>query len=106
MAKKPVQQGTPKGATSTTTTTASQPPRSASNTQVVGPTATLLSAKSSPQEVALHVWNKYLNDTPTRTMFLDMFMLFLVLLGAVQFLYCLLVGNYVSFVLFDRKPLT
>ena len=73
---------------------------------MVGPTTTLLSAKSSPQEVALHVWNKYLNDTPTRTMLLDVFMLFLVLLGAVQFLYCLLVGNYVSLVLIDRNPLT
>jgi len=29
-------------------------------------------------------------------MLLDVFMLFLVLVGAVQFLYCLIVGNYVS----------
>lgn len=54
-----------------------------------------LSNKSSPQEVALHVWHRYLDDTPKRTMLLDVFMLFLVLVGAVQFLYCLLVGNYV-----------
>lgn len=60
-------------------------------------TTTTLSNKASAQDVALHVWQKYLNDTPSRTLLLDVFMLFLVLVGAIQFLYCILVGNYVSY---------
>ncbi|KAK5938515.1 oligosaccharyltransferase complex subunit epsilon [Knufia obscura] len=96
MAKKPAQPATPKAAPpATTNTPAAQPtPRAPSATHTRSVSNSSLSAKSSPQEVALHVWHKYLNDTPTRTMLLDVFMLFLVLVGAVQFLYCLLVGNY------------
>ena len=54
-----------------------------------------LSNKSSPQEVALHVWNQYLEHTPSRTLLLDTFMAFLVLVGGIQFLYAVVGGNYV-----------
>ncbi|KAJ9613109.1 oligosaccharyltransferase complex subunit epsilon [Cladophialophora chaetospira] len=53
-----------------------------------------LSPRSSPQEIIIHVWNRYLQDTPSRTMLLDAFMAWLVVVGAVQFLYCVLAGNY------------
>lgn len=99
MAKKPAQPATPKAAAppinAHVAQSASRAP-SATHTKSASASNSTLSAKSSPQEVALHVWHKYLDDTPTRTMLLDVFMLFLVLVGAVQFLYCLLVGNYVS----------
>lgn len=37
----------------------------------------------------------YLDTTPQRTKLLDAFMAFLVAVGALQFLYCILAGNYV-----------
>ncbi|KAL2178853.1 DAD/Ost2, partial [Thermothelomyces heterothallicus CBS 202.75] len=36
----------------------------------------------------------YLDTTPQRTRLLDAFMAFLVAVGALQFLYCVLAGNY------------
>ncbi|KAL2416672.1 hypothetical protein ABEF95_015068 [Exophiala dermatitidis] len=53
-----------------------------------------LSSRSSAQEIIVHVWNRYLQDTPSRTMLLDVFMAFLVVIGGVQFLYCVVAGNY------------
>lgn len=99
MAKKPAQPVTPKPMTHSATTVPApvqSTPKPASSTAT--PT---LSNKASAQDVAIHVWQKYLNDTPSRTLLLDVFMLFLVLVGAVQFLYCLLVGNYVSTLIFQ-----
>ena len=37
----------------------------------------------------------YVNTTPQRTKLLDAFMAFLVAVGALQFVYCVLAGNYV-----------
>jgi hypothetical protein len=37
----------------------------------------------------------YLDTTPQRTRLLDAFMAFLVAVGALQFVYCVLAGNYV-----------
>ncbi|KAL4929468.1 putative oligosaccharyl transferase subunit Dad1 [Aspergillus undulatus] len=53
-----------------------------------------LSANSSVSDIAVHVWHQYLSTTPQRTMLLDAFMAFLVLVGGVQFAYCVLAGNY------------
>jgi oligosaccharyltransferase complex subunit epsilon len=39
----------------------------------------------------------YLDTTPQRTKLLDAFMAFLVAVGALQFVYCVLAGNYVRF---------
>lgn len=44
----------------------------------------------------MHVWNRYIQDTPSRTLFLDVFLLYIALNGAVQFIYCIIGGNYVS----------
>ncbi|OJJ47705.1 hypothetical protein ASPZODRAFT_151162 [Penicilliopsis zonata CBS 506.65] len=70
---------------STSTTSPSAPLSS-------GPTT--LKANSSPVEIAQHVWHQYLASTPQRTLLLDAFMFFLVLVGGVQFVYCVLAGNY------------
>lgn len=48
------------------------------------------------QEVLQSIWTQYVRDTPQRVKLVDTFMAFLVLLGAVQFAYCVLAGNYVS----------
>ncbi|BCS23875.1 putative oligosaccharyl transferase subunit Dad1 [Aspergillus puulaauensis] len=53
-----------------------------------------LSANSSVPDIAIHVWQQYITTTPQRTMLLDAFMAFLILVGAVQFAYCVLAGNY------------
>ena len=37
----------------------------------------------------------YLDTTPQRTKLLDAFMAFLVAVGALQFVYCVVAGNYV-----------
>lgn len=42
------------------------------------------------------IWERYVSETPQRVKLLDTFMAFLVLVGALQFVYCVLVGNYVS----------
>ncbi|KAL4997338.1 DAD family-domain-containing protein [Aspergillus recurvatus] len=73
---------------------------SASTSGTSTPLATLssgpktLSANSSISDIAVHVWHQYLTTTPQRTMLLDAFMAFLVLVGGVQFAYCVLAGNY------------
>jgi oligosaccharyltransferase complex subunit epsilon len=48
----------------------------------------------SPQEVALGIWQNYLDKTPQRTKLIDVFMAFLVVVGALQFVYCVIAGNY------------
>ncbi|KAK6206572.1 oligosaccharyltransferase complex subunit epsilon [Pestalotiopsis sp. IQ-011] len=45
-------------------------------------------------QMAPDVWNYYQKNTPQRTKLIDAFMSFLVVVGAIQFLYCILAGNY------------
>jgi hypothetical protein len=85
--------------------TATMPPKSrASAPQTAAPTSTparTSSSKSSgsAQDIVEGIWNNYLKKTPQRVKLLDSFMAFLVVVGALQFLYCLIVGNFV------RNPL-
>ncbi|OJI90262.1 hypothetical protein ASPTUDRAFT_111535 [Aspergillus tubingensis CBS 134.48] len=53
-----------------------------------------LTQNSSIYDIAHTVWQQYLATTPQRTMLLDAFMGFLVLVGGVQFVYCVVGGNY------------
>ncbi|KAK2749681.1 oligosaccharyltransferase complex subunit epsilon [Myotisia sp. PD_48] len=53
-----------------------------------------LSSKSSTVDIAIGVWQQYVTQTAQRTLLLDIFMVFLVLVGGLQFLYCVLAGNY------------
>jgi oligosaccharyltransferase complex subunit epsilon len=50
---------------------------------------------SDAQEIALAVWDRYVKDTPQRVKLIDVFMTFLVLVGVLQFAYCVIGGNYV-----------
>lgn len=54
------------------------------------------SANASVTDIALNIWQNYTTKTPQRTLLLDTFMAFLVLVGGIQFIYCVLAGNYVS----------
>ncbi|PYI36462.1 defender against death DAD protein [Aspergillus indologenus CBS 114.80] len=79
----------PSSSTTTTTTTAAASPSSSLSS---GPKT--LTTNSSVLDIAHTVWQQYLATTPQRTLLLDAFMGFLVLVGGVQFLYCVLAGNY------------
>lgn len=59
-------------------------------------TSSTSSSQQSAQEILTSLWNNYLNTTPQRVKLIDVFMGFLVVVGGLQFLYCVLVGNYVS----------
>ncbi|KAF7877570.1 hypothetical protein EAF04_001245 [Stromatinia cepivora] len=52
------------------------------------------SQNQSPQQVAIGIWQNYLDKTPQRTKLIDVFMSFLVAVGVLQFVYCILAGNY------------
>ncbi|CAN9194503.1 unnamed protein product [Alternaria alternata] len=44
--------------------------------------------------IAQGIWDKYVSKTSQRTKLLDTFLAFLVIVGALQFLYVVLVGNF------------
>ncbi|GAB7364449.1 hypothetical protein MBLNU230_g4989t2 [Neophaeotheca triangularis] len=46
------------------------------------------------QQIALGVWNNYLDNTAQRVKLLDAFMVFLMTVGLLQFVYCVVAGNY------------
>jgi oligosaccharyltransferase complex subunit epsilon len=48
------------------------------------------------QNIGLGVWNKYVDQTPQRVKLLDAFLVFLVAVGVLQFVYCVIAGNFVS----------
>jgi oligosaccharyltransferase complex subunit epsilon len=78
----PPKQRTPASTgTATTNTSSSRPVNSKSS--------------NDAQDILQGVWNKYVKNTPQRTKLLDTFMAFLVVVGALQFLYVVLVGNFV-----------
>jgi oligosaccharyltransferase complex subunit epsilon len=84
--------------------TTAQPPTipgtPAKSTPSATPKPTTSSSKSSgnpydAQDIALGIWNKYVEKTPQRVKLLDSFMAFLAVVGALQFLYVVIVGNFV-----------
>lgn len=84
-------------ASSTTSAPAASTPTPTPKSLSSGPAT--LKTNASAAEIAQHVWQQYLATTPQRTLLLDAFMVFLVLVGGLQFLYCILAGNYVSSIL-------
>ncbi|KAI5801607.1 DAD family protein [Peziza echinospora] len=49
---------------------------------------------SNPITISANVWDNYVTSTSQRTKLIDVFLGFLVVTGVLQFLYCVLVGNY------------
>ncbi|CAG8104666.1 unnamed protein product [Penicillium olsonii] len=85
-------QGTNRHAASTTSAAPSAVTTPATPKLSSGPAT--LKTNASAAEIAQHVWQQYVSTTPQRTLLLDAFMAFLVLVGGLQFLYCVLAGNY------------
>lgn len=84
-----------------TTTATSAPPAKASSTPTKNPIPIptpaqpkAVAAQGGWAQVFQNLYDYYLAETPQRTKLLDVFLLFLALVGALQFLYCILAGNY------------
>lgn len=75
-----------------TTTVASTP----SSTKA---TAAANTGRANWDEVLKNLYNYYMKETPQRTKLIDVFLFFLVIVAALQFLYCVLAGNYVCGIL-------
>lgn len=74
------------------TATAAHPVSTASTS---GPVLGAKKQQGSWDQVVSNLVNHYVKNTPQRTKLIDAFMAFLVAVGALQFLYCVLAGNYV-----------
>ncbi|KAK1059887.1 oligosaccharyltransferase complex subunit epsilon [Friedmanniomyces endolithicus] len=89
----------PSSTTSTSTSTTAPKLAQQINALTNTKTATALS-KSAPrsvqeaQQILAEMWNSYVDKTAQRVKLLDTFMGFLVLVGVLQFVYCVIVGNY------------
>ncbi|KAF2029992.1 defender against death DAD protein [Setomelanomma holmii] len=51
-------------------------------------------SSNNAQDILQGIWNKYVDRTPQRVKLLDTFLAFLVVVGALQFFYVVLVGNF------------
>jgi oligosaccharyltransferase complex subunit epsilon len=87
--KKNAREATPSAAATTTTsqtsTTAFVPPALASSSP----------AAANWDKVLANIYSYYMNETPQRMKLLDFFLVFLAVVGGLQFLYCILAGNFV-----------
>lgn len=59
------------------------------------PSTSKSGGSANAQDIVSGIWNKYLEKTPQRVKLLDSFMAFLAVVGALQFLYVIIVGNFV-----------
>ncbi|KAI4247782.1 MAG: hypothetical protein L6R40_001368 [Gallowayella cf. fulva] len=82
--------------TSSTASSTIQPSSSASSSSSTKSSSLTSSSQTSnnPQIILQQLWSNYQKRTPQRVKLIDVFMGFLVVVGALQFVYCVLVGNY------------
>jgi hypothetical protein len=71
------------------------PASGAPQTTTSTPARSTKSTGTDAQDILQGIYNKYVQKTPQRVKLLDTFMAFLVVVGALQFLYVVLVGNFV-----------
>nr|POE49527.1 dolichyl-diphosphooligosaccharide--protein glycosyltransferase subunit dad1 [Quercus suber] len=75
------------------TTLLTQPAKPAAKS----PSSTASTPTRTPQDaqqIVQGIWKNYLAQTPQRVKLLDVFMLFLLVVGALQFVYCVIAGNF------------
>ncbi|KAG6002556.1 hypothetical protein E4U21_002980 [Claviceps maximensis] len=78
------------------------PPIAAQESAPAAPTPVKTSSSSSSpkssranwDQVLVNIYQHYTKETPQRTKLIDVFLFFLVVVGGLQFLYCVLAGNY------------
>lgn len=104
MAKKNVREVPPvPGISQATVTTGPVPqPQPQVQVQVQQPKPVVLTKKGDPRanvqwsKVIPTLWSHYVNNTPQRIKLVDAFMMFLVVVGVIQFINCALLGTFVS----------
>jgi oligosaccharyltransferase complex subunit epsilon len=64
-------------------------------TTAAAPSTPAARSKADAQDIVSGVWSRYATQTTSRVKLLDSFMGFLVVVGALQFLYVVIVGNFV-----------
>ncbi|CAF9937274.1 MAG: oligosaccharyltransferase complex subunit epsilon [Alectoria fallacina] len=69
-------------------------PATTSSSSFFSKTSSSSSPNQTAQEVLSNLGRHYLAATPQRVKLVDAFMAFLVVVGGLQFVYCVLVGNY------------
>ncbi|OAL67784.1 oligosaccharyl transferase subunit Dad1 [Trichophyton rubrum] len=77
-----------------TTPPASKVKQQATASSTVPKPSLSTSANAPAKDIILNIWDNYTTNTPQRTLLLDIFMAFLVVVGGTQFVYCVLAGNY------------
>ncbi|CAK4031850.1 defender against death DAD [Lecanosticta acicola] len=70
-----------------------QPSKVSSKSTTTPQTSTPRNAQDA-QQILLGIYRNYTNHTAQRVKLLDAFMAFLVVVGVLQFVYCVLAGNY------------
>ncbi|KAI2633609.1 defender against death DAD protein [Hypomontagnella submonticulosa] len=79
---------------SAASTAAATPAAPASTAPASSSAVTKTSSSSGIDQVAWNIVEHYQKTTPQRTKLIDAFMAFLVVVGGLQFAYCVLAGNY------------
>jgi oligosaccharyltransferase complex subunit epsilon len=70
-------------------------PKQRTTASAAAPSTPSSRPKAEAQDILSGVWNRYATQTASRVKLLDSFMAFLVVVGALQFLYVVIVGNFV-----------
>jgi oligosaccharyltransferase complex subunit epsilon len=102
MAKKNARDPAPSAAATTqasTTATGSVPPAATTTTTTTAtprPVLAKAAGVASWDKVLQNIYDYYMKETPQRTKLIDVFLAFIAVVGALQFVYCILAGNYVS----------
>ncbi|KAH6606535.1 hypothetical protein Trco_005688 [Trichoderma cornu-damae] len=88
---------TPSAAATTQSSTAAAASVSPTQLKPASTAASTAAAKSTPanwDKVLQNIYQYYMSETPQRTKLIDVFLVFIAVVGALQFLYCILAGNY------------
>lgn len=93
-------QPTPSPQPAKTTSFSSTPATTTSTSTSTKPRSTPSSSGSirtvqDAQDIVETIWQNYVDKTPQRVKLLDTFMAFLIVVGVLQFVYCVIGGNFV-----------
>ncbi|KAK0392725.1 hypothetical protein NLU13_2220 [Sarocladium strictum] len=100
MAKKNARDPPPSAAATTqasTTATGTVPPAATTTTAAAAtpkPVLAKAAGVASWDQVLQNIYEYYMKETPQRTKLIDVFLAFIAVVGALQFAYCILAGNY------------
>ncbi|CAK1364040.1 Dolichyl-diphosphooligosaccharide--protein glycosyltransferase subunit DAD1 [Cercospora beticola] len=99
----PKKSATPATIPASSATTSATQPRTVTSKTFENKSSSSSSTKSAApstlraqdfQSIITHIWSNYNNHTPQRVKLIDTFLGFLLLVGVLQFAYCVLAGNF------------